>query len=143
MNKLISLCDHPWIQERRPKHINELRSYAGEKDGLVWDIVFSFTRGIIRRSDGSGCDLYLPLGFNPETGRSQLDELLMEAVGLISPANYGDYWSVQARFKCWLQNKTGKSIPINEGGAIWFDSMEEAKLTWLRELIEEVKDDSP
>ena len=76
--------------------------------------------------------IWLPIGFNPDTGNWQIDDLLMEISGKTYGANAG---MIRSLFLVWLKVKTKTDLTGSEG--IYMENDLILKLMWLRELIEE------
>lgn len=124
MDKLIELSDHPWIQERwKPR----------EGDWWVWGNGGSFSTidSIIMRVIKSNLrdkrknqPIYLPLGFNPETGNWQVDDLILEA---------GDFENTRKLaygFGAFIDKQTKEDFALLANNDLIL------KLTWLRELLD-------
>lgn len=115
MDKLITLCDHPWIQERWEKEYGD-HTYSG-KYNKYGGVLLQPRQ--VRKEDKI---IWLPVGWNPETGNWQVDDLILE-VGKTCPIGEVAYC-----FWGWKQNKLGLDKTQNDLIL---------KLTWLRELIKE------
>lgn len=114
IREIIELSDCEWIQKRKPPKTLPLYlfDYYGIKS---FDFNIYLIKNVIEKSY-----LWLPVGFNPESGNWQIDELLMEAMGFIKPT----ICVLRDMFIEWLKgNETTESTII-------------LKLEWLYELIE-------
>ncbi len=141
LDEIIKLSKHPWIQERVPedypasefliywnrtnrKYCPECRCYP---DGLYCSADGKKLKmeddGYLANKKEYGVWTWLPLGFNPETGNYQLDDLLMEAGG------YKNTFEQDRAFDVW------KHIDYDLDCYMNFDPII-AKLTWLNELVE-------
>lgn len=125
MKKLIELCDHPWIQERWEISQFDI-IYAGWVDTVLpvafvdekWDSLEK-----IRKFSGN---VWLPVGFNPETGNWQVDDLLKR---FADEQSGGDVSmdDVSRMFCVWKRDTRG--LDLNQNDLI-------LKLTWLGGLLE-------
>ena len=118
LKKIVELCDIPWIQERWKRKRCDIYSARGTGH---FNTLTSDNGGVFYAHP-----VWLLLGFNPETGNYQLDDLLMEAL------KYKDGWLLMDDFRYWWTTRQKKCA------FHFFTSEIIAKLTWLKELIKEL-----
>ena len=112
LDLIVKLSDIPFIQERWKSTTGDY-VYHREHEVLI-------TMGW--KWNKSEDFIYLPLGFNPETGNYQLDDLILEA------GKFESEWFLPGEFRRWCRNQ---AVEHNI-----YDSLIIAKLTWLNELVE-------
>jgi len=127
LKKIIELSDCEWIQERwKPKRgdwyywksencdeILELTDFIDENSNYVEWVV-----------SGTDDKIWLPVGFNPETGNWQIDGLLFEKLG------YKNWDKLTTDFTFWIWDNKEPDDELTESDLL-------LKLRWLHELIEE------
>lgn len=141
LRKIIELSDHLWIQERwKPKEGDWLYDKRF-KEFLVNTMLgkrkkkWKYHQSYIVKY----C-IWLPAGFNPETGNWQIDELLFDFISKEYISHTGktsyDYFCLRVDFQNWLFDK--RLIHQTK-----YDKQSDIvlKLMWLCELIEEEDED--
>lgn len=136
MKKLIELSDHPWIQERWKPIQGDRFAVNGKKVGILYEGEYKVSgtnhlcgkeytpngwRTVCYEELVGKNLIYLPLGFNSETGNWQVDDLILE-LGKTCPIGELAYC-----FWGWKRDKLG--LDRNQNDLV-------LKLIWLRELID-------
>lgn len=124
MKKIVELSDCEWIRDRWKVKEGDLYFFRINKRLFV----------IHGKPDmNKDCCIWLPVGFNPESCRLQIDDLLIE---IFDKAGCG-FLPVYLRgmFLKWVGEKCNimKNVHLIDESDIIL------KLTWLRELIEKEK----
>ena len=141
LKKIIELCDVGWIQKRWKQKVGD----------CCWCSTYDEFKYLdVTKEKRSGLWIWLPIGFNPETGNWQVDDLLMEILGYETRKSNMEY--LEQDFRSWRQIR-GEGFVLDKDQKEWETPRTKAdflahntlilKLTWLRELIEEKPQPSP
>lgn len=160
LEKIIELSDHLWIQKRwEPKVggwvktdngigvitvIGELvGDYRLEYSDNEWEWIT--IEGIGNSYDKQVNPIWLPVGFNPETGNWQIDDLLMEILKSKRRMKYQKYMSfaefLYRSFETWRNEKIygnhilTDNVPLEQQKYFFNQNEVISKLIWLCELI--------
>lgn len=148
IKKIIELSDCEWIQEKwKPREGDYAITDYGE---VVLITTSQLGEGLlVARTEDYGqtacvgreyheVGVWLPIGFNPDTGNWQVDDLLMEVLGY---KGQPDGLSVLRRkFEKFVHspNQGKTDFEFQAGTTRTWDNDLILKLIWLRELIEEI-----
>lgn len=120
IEKIVKLSDHKWIQNKMVK-LKNIGTWYYDRN---WESIFyAATKREVKT--GKNRVVWLPVGFNPETGNWQIDELLMEKLECNS-----------LEFTYWIAEQIKKlKWGSYENHETLFLGMFALKLIWLRELL--------
>lgn len=88
LKKIIELSDNSWIQSKKPSNVEPIFDYSGLKH--CGDYIF-WVEDIINK-----IYVYLPVGFNPESGRLQITDLIAELIQT-HPSKMVNFWDIHNR----------------------------------------------
>lgn len=118
--KIVKLSDHKWIQNKMVK-LKHIGTWYYDRN---WEAIFyAATKREVKT--GKNRVVWLPVGFNPEIGNWQIDELLMEKLECNSLQLTCGVAERIAILK-WGSYKNYRTLSF---GMVTF------KLIWLRELL--------
>ena len=129
LTDIIKLCDIPWIQERWELKNGDWYIFKGESK--LRTLYGKFGREVLYDFRATGT-IWLPLNFNPETGRNQLTDLLIEAGNFESEP---DMNLAHAQWRLGLEEDEHGNIKEPPERGVPYQSDVIDYLAWLHELV--------